>query len=59
MMIGVRIEKVEASAYTIPTDQPEADGTMHWDSTTLVVVESPVAARQASVILTRTALLCR
>lgn len=38
-MVGVRVEKVEASAYTIPTDQPEADGTMHWDSTTLVVVE--------------------
>jgi L-alanine-DL-glutamate epimerase-like enolase superfamily enzyme len=38
-MTGVRLEAVEASAYTIPTDQPEADGTMHWDSTTLVVVE--------------------
>jgi L-alanine-DL-glutamate epimerase-like enolase superfamily enzyme len=38
-MVGVGVEKVEASAYTIPTDQPEADGTMHWDSTTLVVVE--------------------
>lgn len=40
MSQGVRIEKVQASAYTIPTDQPEADGTMHWDSTTLVVVEA-------------------
>ena len=28
-----------ARAYTIPTDAPEADGTMAWDSTTLVVVE--------------------
>ena len=28
-----------ASAYTIPTDAPEADGTASWDSTTLIVVE--------------------
>ncbi len=26
-------------AFTIPTDKPEADGTIAWDSTTLVVVE--------------------
>ncbi|HWD77706.1 MAG TPA: mandelate racemase, partial [Kribbella sp.] len=30
---------VKASAYTIPTDAPEADGTFAWDSTTLVLVE--------------------
>lgn len=34
----VPIEGVQASAYTIPTDSPEADGTLSWDSTTLVVV---------------------
>jgi L-alanine-DL-glutamate epimerase-like enolase superfamily enzyme len=28
-----------ASAYTIPTDAPEADGTFAWDSITLIVVE--------------------
>jgi L-alanine-DL-glutamate epimerase-like enolase superfamily enzyme len=33
------IGRVTASAYTIPTDAPEADGTLAWDSTTLVVVE--------------------
>ena len=27
------------AAYQIPTDNPEADGTMAWTSTTLVVVE--------------------
>jgi L-alanine-DL-glutamate epimerase-like enolase superfamily enzyme len=27
-------------AYTIPTDAPEADGTLTWDSTTIVVVEA-------------------
>jgi len=38
-MTGVRVEEVEAGAYTIPTDQPEADGTIEWTSTTIVVVE--------------------
>lgn len=33
------IEKVDVSAYTIPTDAPEADGTFKWDSTTLIVAE--------------------
>ncbi len=27
------------SAYTIPTDQPESDGTATWDSTTIVIVQ--------------------
>jgi L-alanine-DL-glutamate epimerase-like enolase superfamily enzyme len=31
------VESVEASAYTVPTDAPEADGTLSWDSTTLVL----------------------
>jgi L-alanine-DL-glutamate epimerase-like enolase superfamily enzyme len=35
----VPIGTVRAEAYTIPTDKPEADGTMHWTSTTLIVVE--------------------
>jgi L-alanine-DL-glutamate epimerase-like enolase superfamily enzyme len=33
------IERVEARAFRIPTDKPEADGTIEWDSTTLVLVE--------------------
>jgi L-alanine-DL-glutamate epimerase-like enolase superfamily enzyme len=37
---GVAIERIEAHAYTIPTDRPEADGTLSWDSTTIVVVEA-------------------
>lgn len=36
---AVRLERVEASAYRVPTDAPEADGTIAWDSTTLVLVE--------------------
>ncbi len=35
----VAIEQIHVSAYKIPTDQPEADGTTSWDSTTLVLVE--------------------
>jgi hypothetical protein len=27
------------ASYTIPTDGPEADGTLEWTSTTIVVVE--------------------
>jgi L-alanine-DL-glutamate epimerase-like enolase superfamily enzyme len=33
------IDSIRAAAYTIPTDQPEADGTFAWNSTTLVLVE--------------------
>jgi L-alanine-DL-glutamate epimerase-like enolase superfamily enzyme len=33
------IERVTASAYRIPTDAPEADGTLSWDATTLVIAE--------------------
>ena len=40
------IERVEVSAYTIPTDAPESDGTLEWQSTTLVVVEAAAAGRR-------------
>jgi L-alanine-DL-glutamate epimerase-like enolase superfamily enzyme len=32
------IVAVDAAAYTVPTDGPEADGTLSWDATTIVVV---------------------
>ncbi|RKR03452.1 L-alanine-DL-glutamate epimerase-like enolase superfamily enzyme [Kushneria sinocarnis] len=35
----VPVEDVAVSAYTIPTDEPESDGTLAWDSTTMVLVE--------------------
>lgn len=35
-----RIDSVEVSAYTVPTDAPEADGTISWDSTTMVLVRT-------------------
>lgn len=31
--------KLDVSAYKIPTDLPESDGTLEWNSTTLVLVE--------------------
>jgi L-alanine-DL-glutamate epimerase-like enolase superfamily enzyme len=33
------IEEVRGFAYTIPTDKSEADGTLSWDSTTLILAE--------------------
>jgi L-alanine-DL-glutamate epimerase-like enolase superfamily enzyme len=38
-MAGPAIDSVAASAFTIPTDAPEADGTLAWDSTTLILVQ--------------------
>ena len=34
------VDRVEAFARTIPTDEPESDGTLEWDSTTIVVVQA-------------------
>ena len=39
MKAEIPIRSVRAQAYTVPTDQPEADGTIAWNSTTLVLVE--------------------
>jgi L-alanine-DL-glutamate epimerase-like enolase superfamily enzyme len=39
-MSDPRIERLEAAAYTIPTDGPESDGTKEWSSTTLVIVHA-------------------
>ncbi|HXT13627.1 MAG TPA: enolase C-terminal domain-like protein [Candidatus Angelobacter sp.] len=33
------VEKVQASVYRVPADFPESDGTLEWDSTSIVVVE--------------------
>ncbi len=46
MATGAAIRTVEARAYTVPTDRPEADGTMEWTSTTLVVVEVEAGDRR-------------
>jgi L-alanine-DL-glutamate epimerase-like enolase superfamily enzyme len=36
----IPVEEIEVAAYTVPTDFPEADGTLSWDSTTIVVVHA-------------------
>jgi L-alanine-DL-glutamate epimerase-like enolase superfamily enzyme len=36
--VGAAVETVSVDAFTVPTDEPESDGTFAWDSTTIVVV---------------------
>ncbi|HSU42968.1 MAG TPA: enolase C-terminal domain-like protein [Casimicrobiaceae bacterium] len=40
MKRAVPIDRIEVSAYTIPTDAPESDGTLEWHQTTLVLVQA-------------------
>ena len=44
-MIDTPIESVDVTVYTIPTDAPEADGTLAWDSTTMVLVQARAGDR--------------
>ena len=44
--VEVPIESLGVSAYTIPTETPEADGTYEWDTTTIVVVEVTAGGKQ-------------
>jgi L-alanine-DL-glutamate epimerase-like enolase superfamily enzyme len=39
----VAVERLLVHACTIPTDEPESDGTLEWDSTTIVIVEAHAA----------------
>ncbi len=38
-MTADAIDAVDVSVYTVPTDAPEGDGTLTWDSTTMVLAE--------------------
>ena len=40
------VESLRISAYTIPTDFPESDGTLEWDRTTLVLVEAEAGGKR-------------
>jgi L-alanine-DL-glutamate epimerase-like enolase superfamily enzyme len=42
----IPVQKLRVSAYTVPTDFPEADGTLEWDRTTLVLVEAEAGGRR-------------
>lgn len=37
---NIRVERLEVSCHTIPTDSPESDGTIAWNKTTIVIVEA-------------------
>ena len=37
---GPPIDDLDVSAFTVPTDAPEADGTIAWDATTMVLVQA-------------------
>ncbi|HEY6522259.1 MAG TPA: enolase C-terminal domain-like protein [Solirubrobacteraceae bacterium] len=37
--VDARIVDVRATAYRLPTERPESDGTLEWDAVTVVVVE--------------------
>src|SRR5262249_39354126 len=42
---SVPIERIDVSAYNVPTDSSESDGTYEWDSTTMVLVEAAAGGR--------------
>jgi L-alanine-DL-glutamate epimerase-like enolase superfamily enzyme len=44
-MAALRIDRLEVSAHKIPTDFPEADGTLAWDQTTIVIVRARAGGR--------------
>jgi L-alanine-DL-glutamate epimerase-like enolase superfamily enzyme len=41
----ILVTNLRVSAYTIPTDFPESDGTLEWDRTTLVLVEAEAGGK--------------
>lgn len=43
-MVDPAIDEITARAYTFPTDAPEADGTLSWEETTIVVVQAQSGA---------------
>jgi L-alanine-DL-glutamate epimerase-like enolase superfamily enzyme len=47
-MTGLEITSVEAAVYVIPTDAPEADGTLTWDKTTMVLVTARAGSVQGT-----------
>jgi L-alanine-DL-glutamate epimerase-like enolase superfamily enzyme len=40
------VEEVRTRAFTVPTEAPESDGTLEWDSTAIVVVELSAGGKQ-------------
>jgi L-alanine-DL-glutamate epimerase-like enolase superfamily enzyme len=46
MVDAAPIQRIEVSAYKVPTDAPESDGTYAWDHTTVVIVEVSAGNRR-------------
>ncbi len=46
MLDSCPVETLRVSAFTVPTDFPESDGTYAWDRTTLVLVEASAGGRR-------------
>jgi L-alanine-DL-glutamate epimerase-like enolase superfamily enzyme len=44
--VSAAVDRLETHCFTIPTDEPESDGTAEWDSTTIVVVEAVGGGRR-------------
>ncbi len=40
----LQLESLEVSAYKVPTSSPEGDGTLFWDTTTMVLVQAVAGA---------------
>ena len=45
-MTGPEVTALDAAVYIIPTDAPEADGTLAWDKTTMVLVTARAGGQQ-------------
>ena len=45
-MTGPEVTALDAAVYVIPTDAPEADGTLTWDKTTMVLVTARAGGEQ-------------
>ena len=42
---GAAVRQLAVTVRTVPTDQPEQDGTLDWDATTMVIVEATADGR--------------
>ena len=47
-MNGPVVTALETAVYVIPTDEPEADGTLTWDKTTMVLVRARAGGERGS-----------
>ena len=43
---AIQIQDLSVAAYTVPTESPEADGTIAWDSTTMVIVRLKAGGKE-------------